>query len=61
MYYLKLYDRNKVLKDNCEIYLFSNLTYTKTLNGVGNLSFNTPIKYIKENEINFLLYGNLSN
>ena len=30
MYYLKLYDRNKVLKDNCEIYLFSNLTYTKT-------------------------------
>ena len=54
MYYLKLYDRNKVLKDNCEIYLFSNLTYTKTLNGTGNLSFNTPIRYIKENEINIL-------
>ena len=54
MYYLKLYDRNKVLKDNCEIYFFSNLTYTKTLNGTGNLSFNTPIKYIKENEINFM-------
>lgn len=54
MFYLKLYDRNKVLKDNCEINLFSNLTYTKTLNGTGSMSFNTPIKYIKENEINIV-------
>ena len=51
MFYLKLYDKNHSLKDNCDIHLFSNLQYTKTLNGVNSLNFNVPVNYLKQNEI----------
>ena len=48
-YYLKLYDNRHNIKN--ELYLFSNLSYTKTLNGVDSMSFNIPIGYLKDNEI----------
>lgn len=53
-FYLNLYSKDHDLLDSPEIHIFSNLTYTKTLNGIGNLSFNTPINYIKNNEVELL-------
>ena len=52
-FYLKLYNRKGEIKN--EIYIFSNLTYTSTLNGTGSMSFNIPIKYMRKNEIDIIL------
>ena len=41
-YYFRLYDRHHEFID--ELYIFSNIEYTKTLNGIRNMTFNTPIK-----------------
>ena len=48
-YYFKLYTRNHELIN--ELYIFSNVEYTKTLNGVCNMTLNTPIKYVSEKNI----------
>lgn len=48
-FFLKLYNRQHELKD--EIYLFSNLTYTNTLNSTGSMSFNVSANYLKDNGI----------
>ena len=52
-FFLKLYNRQHELKD--EIYLFSNLTYTNTLNSAGSMSFNVSANYLKDNNISINL------
>ena len=52
-YYFKLYNRNHELID--ELYIFSNVEYTKTLNGICNMTFNIPIRYLSEKNIELSL------
>ena len=52
-YYFKLYTRNHEFID--ELYIFSNVEYTKTLNGVCNMTFNIPIRYLSEKNIELSL------
>ena len=52
-YYFKLYNRNHEFID--ELYIFSNVEYTKTLNGVCNMTFNIPIRYLSEKNIELSL------
>ena len=52
-YYFKLYTRNHELID--ELYIFSNVEYTKTLNGICNMTFNIPIRYLSEKNIELSL------
>ena len=52
-YYFKLYTRNHELID--ELYIFSNVEYTKTLNGIYNMTFNIPIRYLSEKNIELSL------
>ena len=48
-YYFKLYTRNHEFID--ELYIFSNVEYTKTLNGICNMTFNISIRYLSEKNI----------
>ena len=52
MYYLKIYDKDHTLLD--EIHEFSELKYTKTLNGVGSCTFKVPMASEKCTESNFM-------
>ena len=52
-YYIRLYTRHHVLID--ELYIFGNVKYTKTLNGIGNMEFTMPIRYLKEKNIELAL------
>lgn len=52
-YYFKLYNRNHELID--ELYIFSNVEYTKTLNGICSMTFNIPIRYLSEKNIELSL------
>ena len=52
-YYFKLYTRNHEFID--ELYIFSNVEYTKTLNGICNMTFNIPIRYLSEKNIELSL------
>lgn len=52
-YYIKLYTRKHVFID--ELYVLGNISYTKTLNGMGNMDFSIPIKYLKEKGIELAL------
>lgn len=51
MYYIKLFDRFHNILD--EIHEFSNLTYTKTLNGVGKCTFKVPLGHPKTTPTNY--------
>ena len=48
-YYFKLYTRNHELID--ELYIFSNVEYTKTLNGICSMTFNILVKYLSDKNI----------
>ena len=54
--FIKLFDRNhkEIL---AEIYTFTSnvFTYTKTLNGIGNMQFSVPFTYLEENKIFYVL------
>ena len=52
-YYFKLYTRNHEFID--ELYIFSNVEYTKTLNGICNMTFNIPIRYLSKKNIELSL------
>ena len=52
-YYFKLYNRNHDFID--ELYIFSNVEYTKTLNGICSMTFNIPLKYLAEKNIELSL------
>ena len=52
-YYFKLYTKNHEFID--ELYIFSNVEYTKTLNGVCNMTFNIPIRYLSKKNIELSL------
>lgn len=52
-YYFKLYTKNHEFID--ELYIFSNVEYTKTLNGICNMTFNIPIRYLSEKNIELSL------
>lgn len=52
-FYFKLYNQHHKLLDIIEI--FNNLTYTKTLNGINQLSFSTPIPYLLKRNIELVL------
>ena len=52
MYYLKIYDKDHTLLD--EIHEFSELKYTKTLNGVGSCTCKVPMASEKCTESNFM-------
>ena len=52
-YYIRLYTRHHILID--ELYIFGNVKYTKTLNGIGNMEFTMPIRYLKEKNIELAL------
>lgn len=53
--FIKLFDRNhkEIL---AEIYTFTSnvFTYTKTLNGIGNMQFSVPFTYLEENKIEII-------
>ncbi|MBP3931669.1 MAG: phage tail protein [Peptostreptococcaceae bacterium] len=52
-YKLKLYNKQHKLLN--ELYLFNNLQYTKTLNGIGNMNLTIPFKYLELNGISLIL------
>ena len=52
-YFIKLYTKQHELID--ELYVLSNLSFSKTLNGIGNFTFNSPIKYLSEKKIELIL------
>ena len=52
-YYFKLYTKNHEFID--ELYIFSNVEYTKTLNGICNMTFNIPIRYLSKKNIELSL------
>lgn len=52
-YFFRLYTKEHELID--ELYLIDNITYTHTLNGMGSLEFNTPIRYLSEKGIELTL------
>ena len=52
-YYFKLYTKDHDFID--ELYIFSGVEYTKTLNGIGNMTFNIPINYLSQKEIELCL------
>lgn len=52
-YFIKLYTRQHELID--ELYVLSNISFSKTLNGIGSCTFNSPIKYLSEKEIELIL------
>ena len=51
-YYFKLYTKDHGFID--ELYIFSGVEYTKTLNGIENMTFNIPINYLSQKEIEWL-------
>lgn len=53
MIYFKLYDKDKK-EIITELYEFSNLTYTKVLNGTWQLNVKIPLKYLEENEVKII-------
>lgn len=52
-YFIKLYTKQHELID--ELYVLSNLSFSKTLNGIGSFTFNSPIKYLSEKKIELIL------
>lgn len=52
-YFMKLYNKNHEIID--ELYLTSDISYTKTLNGIGKMEFKTPIRYLSEKGIELTL------
>lgn len=52
-YFMKLYDKEHKIID--EFYLFSDISYTKTLNGIGNMEFKIPIRYLAQKGIELTL------
>lgn len=53
MFYLKIYNKFHNILD--EIHEFSNLSYTKTLNGVGKCGFSVPLNHAKTTINNYTL------
>lgn len=52
-HFMKLYNKEHEIID--ELYLFSDISYTKTLNGIGKMEFKIPIRYLSEKEIELIL------
>ena len=52
-YFIKLYTKDHILID--ELYLLSNISFTKTLNGLGNMEFNIPVEYLNEKKLELIL------
>ena len=52
-YFIKLYTKEHEIID--ELYLLSNVLYTKTLNGMGNMQFKIPVRYLGEKGIELAL------
>lgn len=50
-FYFRLFNKNHELTENCEIHIYNSTNYTNTLNGIGDMSFATPINYIRDNDI----------
>lgn len=57
MYCIRLYDRQHKILD--EIYEYSGLTYTKTLNGVGKCAFKVPLHHPKTTQTNYKLTNHI--
>ncbi|MDU4326684.1 MAG: phage tail protein [Clostridium celatum] len=52
-YFIKLYNKEHELID--ELYLLSNINYTKTLNGLWNMECSIPITYLNERRMELIL------
>ena len=53
-FYFKLYNNQHELMENCEIHIFNNVSYTNTLNGLGDISFSSPTNYLNTNNIELI-------
>lgn len=52
-FYMKLFDKHHELID--ELHLVHNIEYTKTLNGINSMTFNVPINYLADKNVELCL------